>query len=133
MIVDWTYYSSVYMGTEATQASFPTLAAHAHRLIDAMSRWQVNEENFSSFPGIIQTMYKLAVCSQVDFLSIEGIDSMNSGDSGGFTVGKVTVHGKSGTDKAGAMTAFISPAAVCYLEQSGLMNPAVPVVGCSPC
>ena len=133
MIVDFTYYSDVYMGTEADQASFPTLAAHAHRIINAMSRWQVTEENFSSFPEIIQTMYKLAVCSQIDFLAIEGIDSINSGDSGGFTVGKVTVHGKNVSGKAGAMSVNISPAAVSYLEQSGLMNPAVPVVGCCPC
>ena len=133
MIVDYNYYSSVYMGNEADEASFPTLAAHAHRIIDAMARWQVNEENFSSFPGFVQKMYKLAVCSQIDFLAIEGIDSLNSGDSGGFTVGKVTVHGKSGTGKAGAMSAYISGAAVDYLEQSGLMNPSVPVVGCCPC
>ena len=133
MIVDFVYYYNVYLGTEADQASFPTLAAHAHRIINAMSRWQVTEENFSSFPDIVQTMYKLAVCSQIDYLAIEGVDSINSGDSGGFTVGKVTVHGKTNSGKAGAMSANISPAAVSYLEQSGLMNPSVPVVGCCPC
>ena len=133
MIVDFVYYYNVYLGTEADQASFPTLAAHAHRIINAMCRWQVTEENFSSFPDIVQTMYKLAVCSQIDFLAIEGVDSINSGDSGGWTVGKVTVHGKSNSGKAGAMSVNISPAAVSYLEQSGLMNPAVPVVGCYPC
>ena len=133
MIVDFVYYYNVYLGTEADQASFPTLAAHAHRIINAMCRWQVTEENFSSFPGIVQTMYKMAVCSQIDFLAIEGVDSINSGDSGGWTVGKVTVHGKANSGKAGAMSVNISPAAVSYLEQSGLMNPAVPVVGCCPC
>ena len=133
MIVDFVYYYNVYMGTEVDQASFPTLATHAHRIINAMSRWQVTEDNFSSLPAIVQTMYKLAVCSQVDYLAIEGVDSINSGDSGGFTVGKVTVHGKANSGKAGAMSECISPAAVSYLEQSGLMNPAVPVVGCCPC
>ena len=133
MIVDFVYYYNVYLGTEADQASFPTLAAHANRIINAMCRWQVTEENFSSFPDIVQTMYKLAVCSQIDFLAIEGVDSINSGDSGGWTVGKVTVHGKYNSGKAGAMSVNISPAAVSYLEQSGLMNPAVPVVGCCPC
>lgn len=131
--MDFVYYYNVYLGTEADQASFHTLAAHAHRIINAMCRWQVTEENFSSFPDIVQTMYKLAVCSQIDFLAIEGVDSINSGDSGGWTVGKVTVHGKSNSGKAGAMSVNISPAAVSYLEQSGLMNPAVPVVGCCPC
>ena len=131
--MDFVYYYNVYLGTEADQASFPTLAAHAHRIINAMCRLQVTEENFSSFPDIVQTMYKLAVCSQIDFLAIEGVDSINSGDSGGWTVGKVTVHGKSNSGKAGAMSVNISPAAVSYLEQSGLLNTAVHVVGCCPC
>ena len=132
-IVDFSYYRDVYMGTEADQASFPALYAHASRMIGAMARWQVNEENFTEFPTLVQTMYKLAICSQVDFLSVNGIDSVNDTGSGGFTVGKVTVHGNSSSGKAGAMSAYISPAAIMYLEQSGLLNPAVPVVGCCVC
>ena len=132
-IVDFTYYSTVYMGSEADQASFPALYAHASRMIGAMARWQVNEENFSEFPTIVQTMYQLAICSQIDFLSINGVDSVNDSGGGGFTVGKVTVHGKTSSGQGGAMSASISPAAIMYLEQSGLMNPAVPVVGCCVC
>ena len=131
MIVDYTYYSNVYMGTEADNTSFPALCAHASRIVDSMARWQVTEENFSGFPGIVQTMYKLAVCSQIDFLAINGMDSVNSTGGGGFTVGKVTVREETGSGKSGAMSGSISPAAIMYLEQSGLMNPSVPVVeGC---
>lgn len=131
-IVDFQYYSEVYMGTEADQASFPALIAHASRIIGAMTRWQVTEDNFDSFPPLVQTQYKLALCSQVDFLAINGTDAMNSGEGGGgFTVGKVTVHGNSNsTGKAGAMNAYTSPAAVLYLEQTGLMYPGVGVVQC---
>lgn len=131
-IVDFQYYSEVYMGTEADQASFPALIAHASRIIGAMTRWQVTEDNFDSFPPLVQTHYKLALCSQVDFLAINGTDAMNSGEGGGgFTVGKVTVHGNSNsTGKAGAMSAYTSPAAVLYLEQTGLMYPGVGVVQC---
>lgn len=133
MIVDYTYYTDTYMGSEVEETSFPTLCAHASRIVDTMTRWQVNEDNFSAFPSIVQTMYKLAVCSQIDFLGINGTESINSTGSGGFTVGKVTVHATSNAGKAGAMSASISPAAISYLEQSGLMNPAVPVVGGRVC
>ena len=131
-IVDYTYYSQTYMGTEADQASFPALNAHASRVIASMTRWQVTESNFSELPSIVQTMYKLAICSQVDFLSINGIDSMSGGeDSVGFSVGKVRVDGKTKASEGGAMSASISPAAISYLEQSGLMYPGVPVAeGC---
>ena len=129
-IVDFAYYTDVYMGNEANQVSFPALYAHASRIIGAMTHWQVTEENFSEFPSLVQTQYKLALCSQIDFLAINGTDEMNSGESGGFTVGKVTVHGQSSSGKSGAMSAFTSPAAILYLEQSGLMYPGVGVAQC---
>ena len=133
MIVDYAYYSTVYMGTEADAASFPTLNAHASRVICAMARWQVSEDNFSELPEIVQTMYKLAVCSQVDFFAISGVDSMNTQADNSFTVGKVSVQGVKRNNRSGAMSDSVSPAALYYLEQSGLMNPAVPVVGGCVC
>ena len=132
-IVDFTYYSTVYMGTEATQASFPALNAHASRVIGAMTRWQVDEDNFSELPSLVQTLYKLAVCSQVDFLALNGVESISGGEEIGFTVGKVRVDGKAKASAGGAMSASISPAALSYLEQSGLMYPGVPVVGGCVC
>lgn len=124
-IVDFQYYSETYMGTEANEASFPALVAHASRMVAAMTRFRVTDDNFDSFPGIIKTMYRLAICSQIDFLALNGLDSINSTGGGGFTVGKVTVHAAAASDAGGAMSAFISPAAIAYLEQSGLMNPQV--------
>ena len=133
-IVDFTYYRDTYKGTEADSTSFPALNAHASRVIASMTRWQVDEDNFDQLPSIVQTMYKLAICSQVDFLAVNGVESIYDGeDTVGFSVGKVRVDGKSKSSMGGAMSASISPAAVSYLEQSGLMYPGVPVVGCYPC
>ena len=133
-IVDFQYYTETYMGTEADAASFPALNAHASRVIAMMTRWQVDETNIDQLPSLIQTMYRLAVCSQIDFLAINGVDSLTDGESSvGFSVGKVRVDGKAKTSAGGAMSASISPVAISYLEQTGLMNPAVPVAGCYPC
>ena len=128
-VVDFQYYTGVYQGNEVDQASFPALNAQAERMISAMTRWQVNEGNISEFHSLIQTQYKLAVCSQIDFLSLNGMESINDTGGGGFTVGKVTVHGKGSSVQGGAMSGNISPAALLYLEQSGLMNPGIPVYG----
>ena len=129
-IVDFTYYKDTYKGSEADATSFPALNAHASRVIGAMTRWQVDEVNFADFPSFIQTLYKLAICSQIDFLSVNGLESINDTGGGGFTVGKVTVHGKSSPGNGGVMSASISPATVLYLEQSGLMYPGVGVAQC---
>ena len=127
-IVDFAYYYNVYLGQEADQTSFPALCARASDIVGAMTRWQVTEDNFSTFPALVQTLYKKAICAQVDFFAVNGLDSVtiSAGVDNGFTVGKVSVHGKSGTGASGKMSNNIAPLAVLYLEQSGLLNPAVP-------
>ena len=133
-IVDFAYYTGTYMGSEANQTSFPALNAHASRVVAMMTRWQVDEINFAELPSFIQTLYKLAICSQIDYLAVNGVESLYDGeDTVGFSVGKVRVDGKAKASAGGAMSASISPATISYLEQSGLMNPAVPVVGGCVC
>jgi len=132
-IVDYTFYADTYKGSEADETSFPALNAHASRVISNMTRWQVNETTIDELPSLIQTLYRLAVCSQIDFIAINGMESISGGNDTGFTVGKVRVDGNSKASTGGAMSASVSPAAISYLEQTGLMNPAVPVAGCYPC
>ena len=125
-IVDYAFYNTVYKGTDADQTSFPALCARASDIIGAVTHW-VDDATILSRPQIVQTLYKKAVCAQIDFLVINGIDSLNETASGGFTVGKVTVHGKASTG-GGKLTESISPMAIGYLEQTGLMNPQVPCI-----
>ena len=122
-IVDFTYYYNVYMGQEADQASFPALCARASDVVGAMTRW-VDVETLSDFQ---LTLYKKAICAQIDYFATNGLDSVSGGNDRGWTVGKVTVQGKSatGAEKSGAMSAHISPMVLMYLEQTGLMNPQV--------
>ena len=123
-VVDWTFYSTVYGGTDATAQTFPALCARACDVVGAMTHW-VDDAYILRQPTIVQTLYKKAVCAQVDFLSINGMDSLNETATGGFTVGKVTVQGKANT-AGGKLSESISPLAISYLEQTGLMNPNVP-------
>lgn len=135
MIVDFAYYSQTYMGREADAASFPALCARAEDVVGAMTRWQVNADNIGELPELVQTLYKKAICAQVDSFALNGVESATSaGHDRGWTVGKVSVSGKSGADitRKGALAAAISPMAIAYLEQTGLMNPAVDVVKASP-
>ena len=125
-VVDWTFYSTVYGGTDATQQTFPALCARASDVIGAVTHW-VDDATILKLPALTQTLYKKAVCAQIDFLSINGTDSLNETADGGFTVGKVTVHGKT-NNCGGKLSESISPLAIGYLEQTGLMNPQVPTL-----
>ena len=128
-IVDYDFYTAVYMGTEADAASFPALCARAMDVVGAMTRWQVGESNIAHYPALVQLLYRKAVCAQVDFFAVNGLDSVAGGNDRGWSVGKVSVSGRSVADtvRKGAMSDKISPMALMYLEQTGLMNPAVPV------
>lgn len=128
-IVDYAYYSGVYMGSEADEASFPALCARAEDVAGAVTRWQVTEDNIDRYPALIQTLYRKAVCAQVDFFAVNGPDSLAIGRGGdaGFTVGKVSVRGRGGD--SGAMRDNVAPMALAFLEQTGLMEPAVPTLG----
>lgn len=129
MIVDLLYYWNVYQGEEADEASFPALCARAEDVIGAMVRWQ----DPSAFTPFQMTLYKKAICAQIDFFAVNGLDSVAGGSDKGFTVGKVSISGGNETTHKGAMSGSLSPMTVMYLEQSGLMNPAVPVVGGCVC
>ena len=125
-MVDYTFYTTVYGGTDADQESFPALCARASDVIGAVTHW-ADEAVITALPELYQKLYKKAVCAQVDFLAINGTDSLNETASAGFTVGKVTVHARSLYDRSqsGRMSENISPLAIFYLEQTGLMNPQI--------
>ena len=124
-LMDFDFYLNVYMGQDADQASFPALCARASDIVGALTHW-VDDATILKLPAQIQTLYKKAVCAQIDFLAINGIDSLSEAATGGFTVGKVTVQGKANANGGGRLQESIAPLAVGYLEQTGLMNPQVP-------
>lgn len=125
-VVDFDFYWNVYGGTDVDQTSFPALCARASDVIGAMTHWAVDESTITKLPALHQTLYKKAICAQIDFFAVNGTDSLVETDDGGFTVGKVTVHGKSGNSGGGKLSGNIASMAVSYLEQTGLMNPQVP-------
>ena len=131
-IVDFSYYYNVYLGKEANETDFPAMEARAEDIVGAMTRWQATEATIADLDPFQVTLVKKAICAQVDFFGVNGLDYIATGTSTGtgFTVGKVSVSGKSGSDlvRKGAMADYIAPMAMVYLEQSGLLNPAVPVV-----
>jgi hypothetical protein len=129
-IVDWTYYTEVYMGTEATETEFPAIEARAEDVVGAMTRWTVTADTIASLPAFTRTLVKKAICAQIDFLAVNGLDSVSTTSGVGFTVGKVSVNNKSGEELVhkGTFANSIAPLAQVYLEQTGLMNPQVNVI-----
>ena len=121
--VSYEFFKATYVGDPAvTEAAFPRLEARAEDAVNALIR-------FRAVPAQFEELYQKAVCAQIDYYSVYGIEAASAGlMENSFTVGKVSVTGGGASARSGGAS-MISPQAVAYLEQTGLLNPAVPVAG----
>ena len=115
------FFANTYCGDPAvTEAAFPRLEARAEDAVNALIR-------FRAVPPQLEVLYQKAICAQIDYYAIYGIEAASAGlMENSFTVGKVSVTGGGAAARSGGAS-MIAPQAVAYLEQTGLLNPAVPV------
>ena len=121
--VTFDFFANTYCGDPSvTEAAFPRLEARAEDADNAHIR-------FRAVPPQLEVLYQKAICSQIDYYAIYGIEAASAGlMENSFTVGKVSVTGGGAAARSGGAS-MIAPQAVAYLEQTGLLNPAVPVAG----
>ena len=121
--VTFDFFANTYCGDPAvTEAAFPRLEARAEDAVNVLIR-------FRAVPPQLEVLYQKAICAQIDYYAIYGIEAASAGlMENSFTVGKVSVTGGGAAARSGGAS-MIAPQAVAYLEQTGLLNPAVPVAG----
>lgn len=131
-IVDFEYYTNEYLGEAIAECQFPQYLKRATRAITLITHGRAAD--FAVLPAFQQEALKEAVCAQMEYYVQEGLEISISGDSsGGWTVGKVRVDkgGSSSVSGNSSAQSMISPGVIAILEQTGLLNPAVPVVSAS--
>ena len=121
--VAYEFFKVTYVGDPAvTETDFPRLEARAEDAVNALIR-------FRAVPAQWEKQYQKAICAQIDYYSIYGIEAASAGlMENSFTVRKVSVTGGGATARSGGAS-MISPQAVAYLEQTRPLKPAVPVAG----
>lgn len=133
-VVTMDYYISTYFGENIAAADFPKYEARAEQVINAVCRGQYNAllqkltaAGHTEAATALTAAYSNAICAQIEYYISNGLLSTTTGDNGGgFTVGKVSVQA-GGNTFAERGAAMLSPAAVMYLEQTGLMGRLVGV------
>lgn len=129
-IVDYNYYTNTYLGETIAQDDFPRMEARAERIITQITHGRA--ANYVALPDFQQAAIKDAICAQLEYYSIEGIEvSIGGKTSSGWTVGKVRVDGSKAANAAGAAS-MVCPSAIAALEQTGLLNPQVATLGEPP-
>lgn len=125
---DYSFYADEYVGDAVTEAEWPLYSARASQLVDMLTRYQVQKQGLDSFPAFVQAQVKLAVCAQADYFAYMGIDLATTGRAGtGFTVGNVSVsygmrYGSGNAQSAYGAGVSVAPAALGFLEQTGLLS-----------
>lgn len=127
--VEKEYYDNQYMGMPIPDEDFTRIAARAGDIVDAMTRQMVASRGLDSFPQQVQELFRRAVCAQMEYIALNGMETATMGFTGeSYTVGHVSVSG-GGTAATGAK-AMACPASVMLLEQTGLMGRGVALWHC---
>lgn len=131
-IVTMTWYLDTYYGETIAAADFPRYDARAEDMILGLIR--KTEAQALQLPEGTLTQVKKAIGAQIEYLYEYGLSVSVSGREagGGFTVGKVSVNEGSSAAAASGSRSMIAPAVCVYLEQTGLLNPAVATAGEPP-
>lgn len=125
MIVTEEYYNQVYIGEAVDTAAFPRFNKRAEELINVLTHGQL--VNFNSFSPDVKSSVQNAICAQIEFYSLNGIEAsiIGADTSQGFTVGKVTLQGRNSAKALSAAQSMVAPMVIAYLECTGLLNPQV--------
>lgn len=108
------YYKNTYHGEAVDDAAFPRLQARAEDVLQVYTLGRLN-----AVPEGMQECVWKAMCAQIEYLSIMGVESAIIGEGGGgFTVGNVSVNGREGgaQDSTG-----VCAAALRHLFPTGLL------------
>lgn len=125
-IVSYEFYTTTYMGEPLSVEDFPRYDLRAENVIQQITRGAT--KNFDKFPEDLKNAVQNAICAQIEYFNLYGLDVAVSGRmGGGFTVGKVSVQ--NGAQVKTGASSMICPAAIAWLEQTGLLNPQVETVG----
>lgn len=131
-LVTQTFYTDTYYGETIAAADFPRYDARAEDMILGLIK--KTEAQVLALPSDTLLLVRKAICAQIEYLYEYGLTVAVYGKEagGGFTVGKVSVNNGSSTAAASGARSMIAPAVYVYLEQTGLLNPAVPTAGMPP-
>lgn len=131
-IVTYAYYKDTYLGETIAQTDFPRAEARAERIIAQITHGRATAETFAALPAFQQAAITDAICAQIEFYALNGVDVSISGETAnGWSVGEVHVNG-SGSKAATGAASMVCASTIAALEQTGLMNPQVPTLGDPP-
>lgn len=79
--VDKTYYDETYKGESIANDEFPKFNKRSQDIIDSLTNYKILQIGFDNLKTNVQELIKKAVCAQIEYFKVEGIESNISGVS----------------------------------------------------
>lgn len=122
------YYLNIYCGEDIAAADFPRYEMRAENLIAQYTGYgyeralaELTGKGLMKAAQRLTELYSNAICAQIEYFILNGISVASEGLSGAsYTLGKISVSNGAAGGATGARS-MICPAAVGYLERTGLL------------
>ena len=121
------YYRNVYCGNEVD--GLDKLIREASDKIDNVTMMRIGgEEGLDRLSPVIAERVRRATAAEVEFLGAVGgtVEVEAAAKLGGFSIGKFSVSG--GSPTSGGADDSLSPTALSYLEQTGLLKRGISIL-----
>ena len=78
-IVTYDYYTDTYLGEAVAESVFPQMEAKAERLVNQITHGRA--ANYAALPEFQQQAIHTAICAQVEYYSLVGVDVSVNGET----------------------------------------------------
>lgn len=120
--IDKDYYDNEYEGNPLTDDEFSKFNKRSQDIIDSLTSYQIPQIGFDNLKTNVQELIKKAVCAQIEYFKVEGIESNISGVSSSSQ--SVSISGfsySSSQPSSSRQTNRVSPGTLMYLEGTCLL------------
>lgn len=117
------FYNTEFAGEPVPETDFPALCARAAEIVEDMTMYRLNEDTFLTFPAIVQTRIKKAICAQIEYLDANGGSEVDTGtELASAALGKFSYSAgaAAGTGSASGSSSY-APRAMRILAPTGML------------
>lgn len=120
--VDKTYYDETYEGELLTDVEFKKFNKRSQDIIDSLTSYKIPQIGFDNLKTNIQDLIKKAVCAQIEYFKVEGIESnINGVSSSSQSVSISGFNYSSSQSSSSRQTNRVSPNTLMYLDATGIL------------
>lgn len=119
--IDKDYYTDTYKGETVSDTDFDKFNVRAQDIVDSLTGYQIPKIGFENFSDSVQELIKKAVCAQIEYFQVEGLEANITGlgqSSGSVSISDFSYSGQASSSRQSGRAA---PSCLMYLQGTNLL------------